>query len=296
MQGTLNLRRQSNRKSWRFYLFWSICIHVVADPLLLVLTASYSGGIATIWTSLKSIFLFNTVLQGVIASFFLWWGMNLDKIDLQASHSYTAINMYSTTVGVFVYYVIHDRFSSIHIFDSSIPIFDQATSVVCSAITIFAYLVDNEKKGTFNIVLPTSCPNILNHLFKELKAEIKHWIKTSVFIGCLAIAVQRCLHLSPLNVPYLSYMSNDHKNSICFPYWFDNRYIGTLTGTNNDNSSSCNSIHITQLFTTIYISIIISFYIRVTPPSGRSRAASRWETRCRPCRFHRSATPPAHRP
>ena len=132
----MNLRRQSNRKSWRFYLFWSICIHVVADPLLLILTASYSGGIATIWTSLKSIFLFNTVLQGVIASFFLWWGMYLDKIDLQASHSYTAINMCSTTVGVFVYYVIHDRFSSIHIFDSSIPIFDNATSVVCSAITI----------------------------------------------------------------------------------------------------------------------------------------------------------------
>lgn len=184
MQKGVELRKAFSNNILRRIVFWCIGVHVASAAVVFTLTASYSGGISTIRSAIVYVVIFSSVLEAAVAGFALKWRLFVEPIRL--NNALVAL-VTGPLIGIAAHYVIISRFSLHHGQSSRGMFFEACSSVVCSIVTLFAFLVDNQRKGTFDINLPSSCPNIIQHTRKLIVSDITHWVKTAIFIGITVI-------------------------------------------------------------------------------------------------------------
>ena len=186
----MHLKTAFAKNIFRRLFFWSLGVHAISTLVVGVLTISYSGGIVTILGSLKYVVALTTILQIVTLSFLHRWEIYAGFATLN-----TVIHAILTgpLVGAATYYVIVERFSLIHGEDNRRPNCEVSSLIFYSIFTIFAFLVDNERSGSFRIVLPDSCPIIFQRLQKAILSDLSHWFRTALFIGVALVCIQKVL-------------------------------------------------------------------------------------------------------
>ena len=203
------------------------------------LTASPSVGIATIVGSLKYVVALTTILQIVTISFLLRWKTYADSVTLS---SWIHAMFAGLLIGVTVYYVIVERFSLAYGDDSQGKFYAISSLTFCSIFTVFAYLVDNERKGTFRILLPDSSPIISQNLQKLITSDLQYWFKTAVFIGIFLVCAGRILSLLRTS----------------FHIALDSKYSCKV----DDKRTRCTFDQSSSILSSLYFATIVSFIIR----------------------------------
>ena len=241
MLKVMQLKASFATSIFRRFFFWSIGVYVVAIVVACVLTASPSGGIATIAGSLKYLVALTTILQIVTISFLLRWNMYVDSVT---PSPWIHATLTGFPIGATVYYVIVERFSIARGDDIRETFCTISSLIICSIFTVFAYLVDNERKGSFKILLPDISPIISQNLQKLISSDLRHWFKTAVFIGIFLVCAENILSLLGTS----------------FHLALDPNYSCKI----DDNRTRCTSDQVGNYSTlsSVYFATIVSFMIR----------------------------------
>ena len=244
MQKTVQLSSSFTKNILRRAFFWSFGTHISGAFLILLCTASYNGGLVTISRSIKYIFLLTSLLQGVVTLSTLQWKVYVDSKPMNKP-LYSLLS--SIAIGSILSRLHSERFLTVDAVNGLSSDrkynFELSVSILCTAVSIFAFLVDVNKRGDSNIVLPNSHLKFLDRIWSLLLSDFKNWSTTSLFIGISTVVVrQQFLYLYAMIPASLPVYGICRLNSdFCHPI--------------ADDSPS--------FFWSLYCSVISSFFLRI---------------------------------
>jgi hypothetical protein len=191
MQKTVQLSSSFSKNILRRAFFWSFGTHISGAFLILLCTASYNGGLVTISRSIKYIFLLTSLLQGVVALSTLQW-----KVYVDSKPTNKLLNSFlsSIAIGSILCRLYSERFLTVDAVNGSSDRkfnFDLSVSILCTAVSIFAFLVDVNERGDSNVTLPNLHPKFLDRIRALVLSDFKNWSTTSVFIGISTVVVRQ---------------------------------------------------------------------------------------------------------
>jgi hypothetical protein len=191
MQKTVQLSSSFSKNILRRAFFWSFGTHISGAVLILLCTASYNGGLVTVSRSIKYIFLLTNLLQGVIALSTLQWKV---YVDSKPMNKLLNSLLSSIAIGSILCRLYSERFltgdATVGSSDRKFN-FDLSVSILCTTVSIFAFLVDVDKRGDSDVTLPNSHPEFLDRIRSLIFSDFKNWSTTSVFIGISTVVVRQ---------------------------------------------------------------------------------------------------------
>lgn len=171
----------------RRILFWSLGTHVSAIILTIALTLMLTGDFSRAVANVFYVFVLITVLQVVTSSFTLQWNFFLDS--KRTNMPFSAL-FWGIIIGFTSHYLLKHSGAAL-VIASQQSDFELSLSVCCSAVSIFAFLVDLDRNGGPDFTLPTLSPKVLHSLRLFALLHAINWLKTSSFIGIsVALSVQ----------------------------------------------------------------------------------------------------------
>lgn len=245
MQKTVQLSSSFSKNILRRALFWSFATHISGAFFILLCTATYHGGLVTISRSLKYVILLTSLLQGVVVLSTFQWKVYVDSKPI---NNPLCSFLSSIAIGSVLSRLYSERYLTINAADGVAHdrkfIFEMSISIFCAAVSIYAFLVDVNKRGDSSVILPISHPKFLDHLRSLIISEFKNWSTTSVFIGISSVLVQK-------NFSYIYAM---------IPAYFP------IAGICKLNSNLCYPVgdNTVSIFWTVYCSVMSAFILRIT--------------------------------
>lgn len=182
MQKTVQLHAAFAKNLSRRICFWFLAIQFSVATIVVVFTASVNCSFVGIVTRLYVATNISTVVLASIASFVRLWRLQLDS--MRVSKLLHAV-ITGVMIGTNLFCLADVSFSTLVPTFQVGTIFANFSSVCCSVVTVFAFLVDTERKGGFNLLLPTACPKVADSLRCLLSQNVISWSTTSLFVGIM---------------------------------------------------------------------------------------------------------------
>ena len=182
MQKTVQLHASFAKNLSRRICFWFLAIQFSVATIVVVFTASVNRSFIGIVTRLYVAINISTVVLASIASFVRLWRLQLDSMGVsKLLHAVIT----GVMIGTNLFCLADVNFSTLIPTFQVGTIFANFSSVCCSVVTVFAFLVDTERKGGFNLLLPTACPKVADSLRCLLSQNVISWSTTSLFVGMI---------------------------------------------------------------------------------------------------------------
>ena len=191
MQRTSQLSASFAKNVSRRLCFWFLAIQFSVAAVLVVFSACASHSPYAIIGKLYAASTTAIVGLASVASVVLLWRLQLDS---------TGVNklLHALITGAFIgtdlFCLTGGNLSSLDATYKAGTISEYFSSVCVSVVTVFAFLVDIERKGGFNLLLPTACPKVADNLRILISESALSWFSTSLFVGVTVVFCHQLMY------------------------------------------------------------------------------------------------------
>ena len=188
MQKTVQLSASFAGNLSRRFWFWFLAIQFSVATVVIVFTACVSYSLLSIIRTLYVAMTIATAVLATVASFVLLWRLQLDSTGvMKLLHALVT----GVIIGTALFCLTSQNFSSFSLTFKAGLLFEYLSLVCCSVVTVFASLVDIERRGGFNLLLPTASPKVADNLRNLLSQNVLSWCSTSLFVGIFVVLVRQ---------------------------------------------------------------------------------------------------------
>lgn len=188
MQKTVQLSASFAGNLSRRFWFWFLAIQFSVATVVIVFTACVNYSLLSIVRTIYVAITIDTAVLTTVASFVLLWRLQLDSTGVtKLLHALVT----GVIIGTALFCLTSQNFSSFSLTLNAGLLFEYLAFVCCSVVTVFASLVDIERRGGFNLLLPTASPKVVDNLRNLLSQNVLSWSSTSLFVGIFVVLVRQ---------------------------------------------------------------------------------------------------------
>jgi hypothetical protein len=188
MQKTAQLSASFAGNLSRRFWFWFLAIQFSVATVVIVFTACVNYSLLSIVRTLYVAITIGTAVLTTVASFVLLWRLQLDSTGVtKLLHALVT----GVIIGTALFCLTSQSFSFFSLTLKAGLLFEYLSPVCCSVVTVFASLVDIERRGGFNLLLPTDSPKVADNLRNLLSQNVLSWSSTSLFVGIFVVLVRQ---------------------------------------------------------------------------------------------------------